>query len=108
MGQVEVLKGSKVKDYIFTVCHMIITGKAYEVKYTKKKEDSEKVTIVRKPVDTKKAADSKGKAKKTDSKPAEVSDSETIRVKRTKKAVADEVLSDELPAVEDIPTPEIA
>lgn len=52
-GVVEVLKGSRIKDYIFTVCHMIVTGKAYEVKYAKRKDNGdEKSALARKPVES--------------------------------------------------------
>lgn len=38
VGMVDVLKGSKLKDYIFTVCHMIVTGTPYGVNYAKRKQ----------------------------------------------------------------------
>lgn len=79
-GVVEVLKGSRVKDYIFTVCHMIVTGKAYEVKYAKKKGDGgEQPAIIRKPVEGKKAEVSKSAGKKASKKTEEA---EVVEVSR--------------------------
>lgn len=98
-GVVEVLKGNKVKDYIFTVCHMIVTGKAYEVKYAKKKENADaNVTIIRKPVEGKKKA-----AKKVEA-------SDTMEIARPKKAKAEEVsdVETDMPGMDDIPESEIA
>lgn len=87
-GVVEVLRGNRVKDYIFTVCHMIVTGKAYEVKYAKKKDNGgEQPTIVRKPVEGKKAEASKSANKKASEKAAEVSD--TVEIPRPKKVSAE-------------------
>lgn len=114
VGVVEVLKGNKIKDYIFTVCHMIITGKAYEVKYAKKKENAgEQPTIIRKPVEGKKAEGSKPASKKGKGKDVKVSESETVQIPRPKKAdtqksEAAEVPSSELPSMDEIPVAEIA
>lgn len=41
-GVVEVLKGSKIKEYIFTIAHMLITDAAYTVRYQAKKKDEQK------------------------------------------------------------------
>lgn len=113
-GVVEVLKGNKVKDYIFTVCHMIITGKAYEVKYAKKKLNAgEQPTIIRKPVEGKKSNGSKSAPKKDKSENLKVSDSETVQIPRPKKSDAQkpeaaEVLSSEVSSTDEIPAAEIA
>lgn len=114
VGVVEVLKGNKVKDYIFTVCHMIVTGKPYEVKYAKKKEgSSEQPVTVRKPVEGKKSEGSKPASKKDKSKNLKVSESETVQIPRPKKSDAQksetaEVSSSELPSMDEIPAAEIA
>ena len=93
-GVVEVLKGNKIKDYIFTVSHMVITGKAYEVKYAKKKENSEGSAPVRKPV----AA-----------KPVKVSEPDTIKVSRKNENEPAPATSDDaLPAMDEIPAAVLA
>ncbi len=87
VGQVEVLKGNKVKDYIFTVCHMVVTGKPYEVKYAQKKDDASDQPV-RKPV---KVSGPK-KERASEEAPAEVSAPAPVPAEA----------SDELPGMDEI------
>lgn len=40
IGSIKLLKGTKVADYVFEAVHMIVTGKAYNVQYKTKKDES--------------------------------------------------------------------
>jgi len=106
VGQVEVLKGNKVKDYIFAMCHMIVTGKAYEVRYNRKKESTSTAAEPQRPVIIRKAVKetaSEPKKAKADKKSVKVSDSETVKVQRPKKAAAPAAPeSDELPSLDEV------
>lgn len=43
VGVVECLKGNKIRDYIFEICHMIVSGKSYSAKYPVRKDAPEVV-----------------------------------------------------------------
>lgn len=84
-GVVEVLKGSRIKDYIFTVCHMIVTGKAYAVKYAKKKDGAQN-DLARKPVEV--SPKSKKVSSSSDKKASEPS-AKKVSASEPKPACAD-------------------
>lgn len=50
-GALKVLKGAKIASYIFECCHMIVTGKPYEVQYKAKKQNDSSAPV-RKPVES--------------------------------------------------------
>lgn len=63
VGSLAVLQGKKVCDYIFEICHMILTGKSYSVEFKVSKE-STPTTVVRTLPEQKKDAMKPAKVKK--------------------------------------------